>query len=69
MQHSLIQFFNYDHLPDNLKNVSRPFGQLAVLLDEILPANAEKTTALRNLLSAKDNAVRAIIYKEPATGG
>jgi len=33
---------------------------------EHLPRNAERTTALRKLLEAKDCAVRAVLYKEPA---
>lgn len=60
----LLQFFSYDHLPERLQNVSKPFHHLAVTMDEFLPDNAEKTTALRKLLEAKDCAIRAVIYRE-----
>lgn len=60
----LLQFFKYDHLPENLKKVSAPFCELAKHIDETLPDNPEKTTALRKLLEAKDCAVRALLFKE-----
>ena len=59
----LLQFFNYHHLPDHLKKVSAPFAGLAAEVIMSLPKNAERTTALRKLLEAKDCAVRATIYK------
>jgi ferritin-like protein len=64
--HPLIQFFSYAHLPAHLQIVSEPFHALATTIDATLPGNAEKTTALRNLLEAKDCAVRAILFKEPS---
>jgi hypothetical protein len=60
---TLLQFFTYAHLPAHLQAVSKPFGELASLLDISLPANPEKTTALRKLLEAKDCAVRAVLFK------
>lgn len=60
----LLQFFNYEHLPDHLQKASKPFGDLARELAATLPANAESTTALRKLLEAKDCAVRAVLFKE-----
>lgn len=63
-EHYLMQFFSYAHLPENLQAVSKPFCELAKLIDNTLPANAESTTALRKLLEAKDCAVRAVIFKE-----
>lgn len=59
----LIQFFKYDHLPQHLQDVSKPFGVLAEHLCEKLPRNPERTTALRKLLEAKDCAVRALLFK------
>ena len=59
--HRIIQFFSYQHLPKNLKDVSRPFRDLAVKLDEDLPGGPEKTVALRKLLESKDCAVRAAL--------
>lgn len=61
----LLQFFEYKHLPPHLQAVSQPFGELAHKIVQDLPSNAERTTALRKLLEAKDCAVRALLYKEP----
>jgi len=58
----LMQFFAYDHLPEHLQAVSRPFGELAKVV-ETLPSNPERSTALRKLLEAKDCAVRALLFK------
>jgi len=65
MTDRMLQFFEYGHLPDKLKEVSQPFGVLARMICETLPSNPERTVALRKLLEAKDCAVRALIYKEP----
>jgi len=65
-ENNLLQFFKYDHLPEHLQTVSKPFGDLAHNLANDLPANAETTTALRKLLEAKDCAVRSILFKEAA---
>ncbi len=64
MANRLMQFFGYSHLPEKMQAISKPFGDLAQQMDELLPENAEKTTALHKLLEAKDCAVRATIYKE-----
>jgi hypothetical protein len=61
--HYLRQFFVYDHLPPPLQAVSQGFAELAGEIDETLPENPEKTTALRKLLEAKDCAVRAVLFK------
>ena len=61
---SLLQFFEYDHLPPKLQSVSKPFGDLAHLIYSSLPSNPETTTCLRKLLEAKDCAVRAVLYHE-----
>ena len=55
----IMQFFEYAHLPPRLQDVSKPFGELADLIVDKLPRNAERTVALRKLLEAKDAAVRA----------
>ncbi len=60
----LMQFFKYDHLPEHLQAISKPFAELACHIDSTIPANAESTVALRKLLEAKDCAVRAVLYKE-----
>ena len=64
MTSDIMQFFAYAHLKPQLKEISRPFGELAEWINETLPDNAERTTALRKLLEAKDCAVRALLYRE-----
>lgn len=62
-QDFLQQFFAYEHLPPHLQEISRPFGELAKLIEANLPRNPERTVALRKLLEAKDCAVRAKLAK------
>lgn len=64
MQEPIMQFFAYEHLPEHLQEVSRPFGYLAQRIVDTLPRNPERTVALRKLLEAKDAAVRAWLYKD-----
>ena len=59
----LLQFFKYEHLPQHLQDVSKPFCELAKHMAETLPPNPESTTAMRKLLEAKDCAVRAVLSK------
>lgn len=59
---SMLQFFEYAHLPAHLQAASRPFCELAKTI-ATGPQNAETTVALRKLLEAKDAAVRAVIFK------
>ena len=66
MTDRMMQFFAYAHLPAHLQAVSKPFGDLAQQIVDTLPNNAERTAGLRKLLEAKDCAVRALLYKEPA---
>ena len=54
MTDRMLQFFAYAHLPENLHDVSRPFGCLAENLVATLLANPERTVGLRNLIEAKD---------------
>lgn len=62
-QEPLLQFFEYKHLRDDLVTISLQFHTLAHWVVNILPRNAERTTALRKLLEAKDCAVRAKLFK------
>lgn len=64
MPNRMMQFFGYKHLPETMQPTSKAFCDLAEWIDANLPENAEKTTALRKLLEAKDCGVRATIYKE-----
>lgn len=59
----ILQFFAYDHLPERLQDISRPFGIVAQNLVNDLPRNPERTVALRKLLEAKDAAVRCLVAK------
>lgn len=75
----ILQFFAYEHLPEPLRSVSKPFCDMAhaivgdtpiafpPLQLEVnhlaLPRNPERTVALRKLLEAKDAAVRAKLAK------
>lgn len=58
----ILQFFAYSHLPEKLREVSKPFGVLALQVVDTLPRNPERTVALRKLLEAKDAAVRAKLF-------
>ena len=60
----IMQFFRFEHLPENLRTVSKPFCEMAMNIVAGLPRNPERTVALRKLLEAKDAAVRAMLYKE-----
>jgi len=60
----ILQFFAYGHLPPALRDVSRPFCELAETIATTLPRNPERTVALRKLLEAKDAAVRAALFED-----
>lgn len=62
-KHYLLQFFNYEHLPEKLKAKSKPFHDLAKIIIETTPSNPEQTAGLRKLLEAKDCVVRSMIFK------
>lgn len=57
----MLKNFRWEHLPEHLANVSRPFGELAIHIVEMLPRNPERTVCLRKLLEGKDCAVRAML--------
>ena len=61
----IAKYFNYEHLPKRLQDVSRPFGELAEnLVKQCEDGRAdydETQVALRKLLEAKDAAVRAAL--------
>jgi len=62
----IMQFFEFQHLPNELQLVSSRFHRLALELMATLPRNADRSTALRKLLEAKDAAVRAKLAKDVA---
>ncbi len=64
-EHYLMQFFGYQHLPEHLQVVSKPFAELAMGIEGMESKHPyEVTTALRKLLEAKDCAVRAKLPKK-----
>lgn len=55
----IMRYFEYAHLPPHLQEVSKPIGELAMLMEGSLPDGPEKSAGLRKLLEAKDCLVRA----------
>lgn len=55
----IMKYFEYNHLPPHLQEVSAPIGELAKTMDATLPDGPEKSAGLRKLLEAKDCLVRA----------
>ena len=60
----LLQFFEYDHLPEHLRPISMWCHDLAFLTVGNLPMNPETTVGLRKLLEAKDAFVRSALLRE-----
>lgn len=56
---AVLRYFHYRHLPEKLQAISKPFCEMARLIIDTLPRNAERSVALRKLLESKDCAVRA----------
>ncbi len=65
---ALLEFFKYEHLPERLQEVSKPFCELARSMAHGLPGSAETTVCLRKLLEAKDCAVRASLQVPRVSG-
>ncbi len=57
----VLRFFSYEHLPERLQSISKPFADLAESVADTSPNDPETTVALRKLLEAKDAAVRAAL--------
>jgi len=55
----LLSYFRWDHLPERLQKVSRPFGVLAHEIVEVVGPGHQRTMSIEHLLIAKDAAVRA----------
>lgn len=64
MKPTILQFFECDHLPDHLREISVPFKELAAQIANRFPENAERSVCLRKLLEAKDCAVRSVLVKD-----
>lgn len=59
----LLRWFEYEHLPPHLQEVSAECYAVAHNLAGVLPDGPELSTGLRKLLEAKDCFVRAAIEK------
>jgi hypothetical protein len=59
MPSTTIKWFNWAHLPEHLREVSKRVAELAQWAEENLPDGAEKSAGMRKLLEAKDCFVRA----------
>lgn len=59
----VLKYFAYNHLPEHLQEISKPFSELAAQVASRSPDSQETTVALRKLLEAKDAAVRAGLDK------
>lgn len=57
----ILHYFEFEHLPPRLQDVSAPFCVLAHDVAGMLPDKPETTVCLRKLLEAKDCAVRAAL--------
>jgi len=68
MASPILKFFQYEHLPENLRAVSATICDLARDLDSNLPDCAEKSAGLRKLLEAKDCFVRAELERKAGNG-
>ncbi len=56
-----MQYFTYTHLPQRMQEISKPFCDLARVIETTIPRNPERTAGLRKLLEAKDSIVRAAL--------
>jgi hypothetical protein len=58
----ILRYFTYEHLPPGIMmDTSRAVATLAQRVVSELPSSAERSSALRHLLEAKDAAVRAAL--------
>lgn len=64
----IMQYFSYEHLPERLQTISKPFCDMATWMVATIPQNPERSVALRKVMEAKDAAVRAYLTPQPAQG-
>lgn len=57
----IAKYFEYEHLPSHLQDISAPCAELAQDMINRLPDDPELTVGLRKLLEAKDCFVRAAV--------
>ena len=63
-RNNMLKWFNYEHLPTQLKEVGVDFSVFAERLDDYIADGPEKQAGMRKLLEAKDCFVRAKIEGE-----
>jgi hypothetical protein len=63
-----MRYFEFLHLPPKLQQVSRHFHTVAEIVRNTVPDGPEKTFCLRQLLLAKDAAVRACLDQGEING-
>jgi hypothetical protein len=56
-----MRFFDHNHLPEDLKQVSAIISEAAFKIDKVLPFCEEKEEGMRKLLEGKDCFVRAAL--------
>ncbi len=61
MEDHILQFFAYQHLPEHLQAISKPFSEQADHIVKTIPRSPERTAGLRKLLEAKDCIVRTFL--------
>lgn len=59
MATTTIHYFDYEHLPPKLQEVSKWCYDLAHQMERTLPDGPEKSAGMRKLLEAKDCFVRS----------
>jgi hypothetical protein len=60
----IMQWFNYEHLPEPLRTTSEKVADLAQMMaTNLMDSGPELTAGLRKLVEAKDCFVRAAIIK------
>ena len=59
MASPIIKYFDFEHLPEHLQEISKVISDVATVMEKTLPDGAEKSAGLRKLLEAKDCFVRA----------
>lgn len=60
----LLRYFEYAHLPEPLKGISRRVAYTAIDMVQLLPDGDQLISGLRKLLESKDCFVRAMLPEE-----
>lgn len=64
MNHPILEYFEFAHLPEFLQLISRDFHCLAHKLVDSHAPSPELDNALRKLLESKDSAVRSFLHTQ-----